>query len=47
MTGEMVMATPVLPVGPLHPNKSANWSTPAAGQGHANLTCVILQFLCS
>jgi hypothetical protein len=46
-TDDKVMATPVLSVGPLHSDESANWSTPAAGQSQANLLCVILRFLCS
>ena len=45
--GDTVMATRIVNVGPLVPNKSANWSTPAAGQGHANLNCVIRQALWS
>jgi hypothetical protein len=45
--GDTVMATRIVKVGPLAPNKSANWSTPAAGQGHANLNCVIRQALWS
>jgi hypothetical protein len=46
-TGDTVLATRAVSVGPLDPNKSANWSTPTAEQGHANLTCVILQSLWS
>ena len=45
--GDMVMATRIVKVGPLAPHRSANWSTPAAGQGHANLNCVIRQALWS
>ena len=44
--GDMVMATRIVKVGPLAPHKSANWSTPAAGQGQ-NLNCVIRQALWS
>jgi hypothetical protein len=47
MNGDKVIATPVLSVGLLHPNESANWSTSAAGQGHAKPICVILRLLCS
>ena len=43
--GDTVMATRVLNVGPVASQNSANWSTPAAGQGQANLTCVIRQVL--
>jgi hypothetical protein len=45
--GDMVMATQIVKVGPLAPHQSANWSTPPAGQGHANLNCVIRQALWS
>jgi hypothetical protein len=45
--GNMVMATRIVKVGPLAPNKSASWSTPATGQGRANLNCVIRQALWS
>jgi hypothetical protein len=45
--GDMVMATRIVKVGPLAPHRSAKWSTPAAGQGHANLNCVIRQALWS
>jgi hypothetical protein len=45
--GDRVMATRIVKVGPLAPHKSANWSTPAAGQGDANLNCVIRQALWS
>ena len=45
--GDTVMATRIVNVGPLVPNKSANWSTPAAGEGRANLNCVIRQALWS
>jgi hypothetical protein len=43
MPGDTVRATRVVNVGPLAAHASANWSTPAAGQGHANLNCVIRQ----
>jgi hypothetical protein len=46
-TGDTVMATRVLNVGPVAPHASRNWSTPAAGQGQANLNCVIRQALWS
>jgi hypothetical protein len=45
--GDEVMATRIVKVGPLASHKSANWSTPAAGQGQANLNCVIRQALYS
>jgi hypothetical protein len=45
--GDTVKAIRIVKVGPLAPNKSANWSTPAAGHGHANLNCVIRQALWS
>jgi hypothetical protein len=45
--GDTVMATRIVKVGPLAPRKSANWSTPASGHGHANLNCVIRQALWS
>jgi hypothetical protein len=41
------MATRVVDVGPVNPNKSARWSTPASGQGQAKLNCVIRQALWS
>jgi hypothetical protein len=46
-SGDTVMATRVLNVGPVAPHASTNWSTPAAGQGQPNLTCVIRQALWS
>jgi hypothetical protein len=46
-SGDTVMATRVVNVGPVAPRGSANWSTPAAGQGQENLTCVIRQALWS
>jgi hypothetical protein len=45
--GSTVMATRVVDVGPVNPNKSARWSTPASGQGQAKLNCVIRQALWS
>jgi hypothetical protein len=45
--GDTVMATRIVKVGPLAPHKSAKWSTPASGQGHVNLNCVIRQALWS
>ena len=45
--GAEVKATRVVSVGPVDPDKSAQWSTPAAGQGQSNLTCVIRQSLWS
>jgi hypothetical protein len=47
-SGDTVMATRVVNVGPVASHASANWSTaPATGQGKANLTCVIRQALWS
>jgi hypothetical protein len=46
-SGDTVMATRVLNVGPVASHASAHWSTPASGQGHADLTCVIRQALWS
>ena len=46
-SGDTVMATRVVNVGPVDPHASKNWSTPSAGHGQANLTCVIRQALWS
>jgi len=45
--GGTVLATEVVNVGPVGSHQSKSWSTPAAGQGHANLRCVIRQSLWS
>jgi hypothetical protein len=45
--GSTVIATRVVDVGPVAPHESAQWSTPASGQGHSDLSCVIRQALWS